>query len=144
MTLIDQLKTQLRRDEGVRTKPYDDEGLPIRGKVTIGVGRNLTDVGLYPDEIDYLLDNDLARRIAALQSALPWTLNLDDARKGVLLNMAFNMGINGLLEFRNMLKLVQSGDYVGAAQAMLDSEWDKEVGDRAHRLSLQMESGDWQ
>ena len=136
MTIID----QLRRDEGVRLKPYRDSV----GKLTIGVGRNLDDVGISSDEADFLLSNDVAYAQRMLEQALPWTVGLGDARNGVLLNMTFNMGIGGLLEFKETLAKIQSGDYAGAAQHMLDSKWAEEVGPRSHRLALQMESGEWQ
>jgi lysozyme len=57
--------------------------------------------------------------------------------------MAFNMGISGLLEFHDTLAKIQTGDYTGAAKGMLQSKWATQVGDRAHRLAIQMESGVW-
>jgi len=136
LTIIEQLK----RDEGVRLKPYQDSV----GKLTIGVGRNLDDVGITPDEADLLLANDVAHASKMLEQSLPWTQGLDDARLGVLLNMTFNMGIGSLMQFRTTLGKIQSGDYAGAAKAMLDSKWAEQVGGRAYRLSIQMESGQWQ
>jgi lysozyme len=136
MNIIDQLK----RDEGVRFKPYKDSV----GKITIGVGRNLDDVGIDAGEADLLLHNDVMRAGLALSTALPWTDALDEVRRAVLLNMAFNMGIHGLLSFKNTLALIQAGDYAGAAENMVQSKWAEQVGPRAHRLALQMESGEWQ
>ena len=60
-----------------------------------------------------------------------------------LKNMAFNMGVAGLLEFRQMLAEVQTADWPGAAAEMLSSKWATQVGDRAHRLALQMTTGEW-
>jgi lysozyme len=91
-----------------------------------------------------MLRNDINDRIDALTRALPWFQNLDDARKGVLLNMAFQLGTDGLLAFKNTLALVQSGDYAGAAAGMLQSLWAKQTPDRAGRLSQQMATGVWQ
>lgn len=131
---------QLTRDEALRLHPYKDSV----GKLTIGVGRNLDDVGISAEEAQVLLQNDVSSAKSKLTQTLPWTGSLDDARFGVLLNMTFNMGIVGLLGFKNMLVLVQSGDYAGAAQEMLNSRWADQVGSRAYRLSIQMESGAWQ
>lgn len=136
MTIVD----QLRRDEGVRLKPYKDSV----GKLTIGVGRNLDDVGISNDEADLLLANDIAFASKMLEQALPWTGGLDQARLGVLLNMTFNMGVGSLLQFHDTLAKIKAGDYVGASEAMLRSKWAEQVGARAHRLALQMESGQWQ
>ena len=133
------LREQLIRDEGMRLKAYRD----TQGLLTIGVGRNLDAVGLYPDEVDYLLDNDLRRVQEQVLIALPWTVSLDEARFGVLLNMCFNLGLRGLLKFREMLSAVETGDWTTAAVEMLDSDWATQVGDRAVRLAKQMESGVW-
>jgi lysozyme len=136
MTIVDQLK----RDERVCAKPYRD----TVGKLTIGVGRNLDDVGLSPDEIELLLRNDIERSRRDLFTHLPWVVGLDDARRGVLLNMCFNMGVHGLCEFRHMLTAVQAGDYETAAKEMAASLWAKQTGARADRLEIQMRTGQWQ
>jgi lysozyme len=134
------LLTQLHRDEGLRLKPYRDQV----GKLTIGVGRNLDDVGISEQEADLLLANDIHAATVSLESAFPWTAGLDEVRKGALLNMTFNMGIHGLSEFRDFLNKMQAGDFRAAAGAMLDSLWARQVGARAERLSIQIETGFWQ
>jgi lysozyme len=138
--MITSLADQLRRDEGTRLHPYKD----TVGKLTIGTGRNLDDVGISQDEADLMLANDIKVATIRLESTFPWTVGLDDVRKSVLVNMTFNMGIGGLAQFKDTLRKVQAGDYAGAAQAMLDSGWAKQVGPRAQRLSIQMEGGSWQ
>ncbi len=87
------LKDQLRADEGERLKPYKDSV----GKLTIGVGRNLDDVGLSTSEVDVLLTNDIDRVLRDLTKQMPWWVGLSDNRQLVLASMAFNMGINRLL-----------------------------------------------
>lgn len=140
MAAISSLADQLRRDEGFRAHPYRDSV----GKVTVGYGRNLDDVGLSEAEADFLLSSDIEAATMRLESTFPWTMGLDEVRKSVLLNMTFNMGIAGLAQFRQMLEAVKTGDYAGAAREMLDSKWAQQVGSRAQRLSIQMESGVWQ
>lgn len=135
MNIFDQLK----RDEGLRLVPYTD----TVGKITIGYGTNLSD-GIDEDEAAYLLNRRAVNAAISLAKALPWTNQLDEARRGVLINMTYNMGIAGLLGFKNTLALVQAGDYDKAAEAMLQSKWADQVGARAHRLSVQMRSGEWQ
>lgn len=136
MTLFDQLK----RDEGLRLSPYKDS----LGKLTIGIGRCLNTVGISAGEAQMLFNNDVIRTTQALASALPWTAGLDPVRLAVLQNMAFNMGVQGLLKFQNTLKLIQVGSYQIAAGEMLKSAWANQVGARAQRLSKQMETGQWQ
>jgi len=138
--MITCLEDQLRRDEGERLKIYQD----TMGKWTIGIGRNLSDVGISPNEAALMLANDIKAATVALESQFPWTVGLEPIRKAVLLNMTFNMGIAGLAEFRQFLSKVQAGDYAGASQDMLQSLWAKQVGPRAQRLAIQMESGFWQ
>lgn len=138
------LARQLRGDEGVRACVYKDS----KGLLTIGIGRlvdkRVKGAGLRPDEIAYLFNNDLDDRIDQLTRRLPWFQNLDDARKGVLLNMSFQMGVDGLLEFEHTLALVRDGKYENAAHAMLQSLWAKQTPERAQRMAEQMRSGVWQ
>lgn len=134
------LTKELRRDEGVVPHAYQDH----LGYLTIGVGRLIDKRkggGLSDDEIDYLLSNDINRFEKQVIDALPWYGKLDDVRQRVLVNMAFNMGIAGLLGFKNTLAMIERGDYAGAAKGMLASKWATQVGDRAKRLSKMMETG---
>lgn len=141
---------QLERHEGVKLTSY----LCPAGKVTIGVGHNLEarpvpgipcEVGhtITPDQARRLLIRDLVDFDRALNDALPWVSSLDDARYGVLLNMAFNLGVQGLRGFRRMLAAVRSGRYSVAASEMLDSVWARQVKGRARELAQQMRTGEW-
>ena len=132
------LAQQLTRDEGLRNKPYVD----TVGKVTIGVGRNLTDVGLYPDEISYLLQNDIALVQTAL-GAFPWYVALDPVRQAAIDNMAFNIGLHGLLGFPSMIHYLTIPDWYNASQQALQSTWATQVGDRATRIAQQILTGQW-
>jgi lysozyme len=136
---ITDIYSQLRRDEGMRPFPYTDTA----GKLTIGVGRNLTDDGLLQNEIDFLLGNDVANVTEELLDRLPWFKSLDDARQGVLLNMCFNLGFPKLEEFAKFLAACAQGDWSTAADEMKNSAWAREVGDRAVRLEEQMRTGVW-
>lgn len=138
--MITNLKDQLIRDEGVVLTAYVDSV----GKTTVGVGRNLVDVGLSLEEAMVMLTTDIARVTLGICKALPWTESLDEVRKSVLLNMAFNLGIAGLLKFTKTLDLVKVKDYAGASREMLKSKWATQVGVRAIRLSQQMLTGVWQ
>lgn len=140
--MISELTKQLRSDEGVVSHAYQDH----LGYWTIGVGRLIDKRkggGLRPFEIDYLLRNDIEDRINELTKRLPWFQDLDDARRGVLLNMSFQMGVDGLLGFKNTLEMIRQGDYDKAADGMLNSLWARQTPERAKRLSLQMRTGAW-
>lgn len=129
--------SQLRLHEGERLKPYRCTA----GKLTIGVGRNLEDRGITREESAYLLANDIANEERELLRALPWVAQLDEVRQRVLLDMSFNLGIVGLLGFKNTLATIRAGDYTKAASMMLDSKWARQVGQRAERLSRMMATG---
>jgi lysozyme len=131
------LNAELKRDEGINLKPYRD----TVGKLTIGIGRNLDDVGITEDEANALLRADVNRTIADLDRQLSWWRNLSEVRQRVLVNMAFNLGIGGLMKFQKMLTAMKSGDYVSAAQEALDSAWASQVGARADRLSRMIADG---
>lgn len=139
----EELVKQLRRDEGERLSAYQDH----LGYWTIGVGR-LIDArkggGITPEESAYLLSNDIDRCLQSLETQLPWTKDLDDARKGVLVAMRFQMGLKGLLGFKNTLEMIRKGQYEEAAKGMLQSVWAQQTPQRAQRLSKQLKTGEWQ
>lgn len=133
----DALANQLIIDEGAKLKPYKD----TVGKLTIGIGRNLDDVGISKAEALMMLDADIDKVCDQLDAVLPWWKSMTDRRQEVLANMAFNLGINKLLGFVNTLRMMHAGDYKGAADGMLNSTWAKQVGARAERLAQMMREG---
>lgn len=138
----EELKKQLIRDEGVVEHAYQDH----LGYWTIGVGRLIDKRKggkLRPNEIEFLLENDITDREQELTKRIPWFTKLDKARQGVLLNMSFQMGVEGLLGFKNTLKMVETGKYEDAARGMLQSLWARQTPERAKRLSEQMRTGVW-
>lgn len=130
------LETALIRSEGARLKPYED----TVGKVTIGVGRNLTDCGISKDEMFYLLRNDIAACVADCRT-FAWFEDLNDVRQRAVVEMRFNLGPAKLRTFKTTLTYIASGEYLLAAANMLKSKWARQVGQRAVRLARQMETG---
>lgn len=133
------LEQLLTLHEGKKNKPYKD----TVGKTTIGIGRNLDDKGLSDSEVLYLFRNDLQQHSKEVEQAFPWVSGLDPARRAVLIDMCFNMGIGGLSQFKRTLELIRNGEYEKAAVAMLQSKWATQVGNRAKRLSEMMRTGSW-
>ena len=146
---LEKLEAQLAIDEGKRLTAY----LDTVGVLTVGIGHNcaadpVPGVLKAGDSIDdetcsELFREDIQESIDQLDKHLPWWSNLDDVRQNVLANMVFNLGIHGLLQFRNTLKFIECHSYEMAADGMLASLWARQVGDRAKRLAEQMRSGDW-
>ena len=137
--MADKLIDMLIDHEGMRRKPYRCTA----GKLTIGVGRNLDDRGISPDEAMYMLANDIRDARRELSAAFPWFDKLDDVRQAVLIDMHVNLGLSRLQGFRNTLALIGVGKYEAAAQEMLNSKWAEQVGRRAQRLSRMMATGRW-
>jgi lysozyme len=131
------LKQELEIDEGKRRKPYVD----TVDKVSIGIGRNLTDNGVSDAEIDFMLENDIDGVEADLDRHIFWWRSMDEVRQRVLANMCFNMGITRLMGFRNTLHWMKQGRYAAAADGMLMSKWASQVGARATRLARMMRDG---
>lgn len=145
---LTKLKARLNVSEGNREFPYDDatgkrhaRGVAVQGYLTVGVGHNLDAKPLSPKVIDLILEEDIADAMADLDRRLPWWSKLDPVRQSVLVDMTFNMGINKLLGFVNTLRMVQSGDYLGASKGMMNSLWAKQVGRRAEELARMMRTG---
>ena len=132
------LIAELRRDEGVEYTPYLDT-VDVR---TVGVGHNLQAKPIpmgwtYPltdAQVDHLLADDLKTVFDGLDAKLPWWRTLDYPRQRVLANMAFNIGIGGLMGFNNTLAAVKQGRYNAAGTGMAASKWATQVGARADRL----------
>ena len=133
LKLVDELSV----DEGRKPRIYVD----TVGKITGGVGRNLSDRPFFEDEIDLMLKNDIKLVEADLDANLPWWRTMSDARQRALSNLCFNMGITTLLQFKNSLALLKAGKWDEAAAAFMCSKWAKQVGNRAIRVTNQIRNG---
>lgn len=135
----DQLIEDLKRDEGLRLTAYRD----TVGVWTVGYGHAHVPPGTIwtRQKAEQVLRDDALKHGRELEAKAPWIANLDPVRRRVLWNMAFNLGVNGLLGFKNTLAMIQRGEYAKAAQGMLNSKWARQVGQRAQRLANQMRDG---
>ncbi len=123
----------LKRHEGFRAKPYRCTA----GKLTIGYGRNLDDVGISEKEAEALLANDVAKALEHLRLE-PYWLDLNEERQAVLLNMVVNLGWPRFSGFAKMRQALKAGDYDRAADEMQDSAWYRQVKGRAVELESLM------
>lgn len=135
----DKLRAMLIRHEGLRLKPYEDS---VEKKMTIGVGRNLTDNGILESEAYTMLDNDIALATVDAQRIDVFSL-LDLVRQDVLVSMVFNMGLHRVQGFKKMLAALERGDWADAAAEMRDSRWAMQVGNRAIELAAMIRSGEY-
>ena len=135
--MMHSIEDQLILHEGLRLKPYRCTA----GKLTIGVGRNLEDKGISHDEAMLLLRNDIAEVTVQLEQ-FDWFRALGPVRRKVLVDMAFNLGMAGLLGFQKMIEALKQGDYEAAADEMVYSRWYRQVGERGRRLERMMRTGE--
>lgn len=138
----------LQRDEGLRLLVYDDAtgkpltpGMTVIGHPTIAYGRALDVRGITAGEAAAWLSDDIAAFDSELTQRLPVYATLNLVRQRVMIEMAFNLGVVGLLQFHNMLDALARGDWLHASAEMICSHWFKQVGDRARRLSALMRTG---
>ncbi len=131
------LTIQLIRHEGKQNTLYEVNGIPH-----IGIGHNLR-FPISDAAVAQIFRDDLGAVVDEVQKRLPWMLTLTSARQAVLYDMAFNMGVTGLLHFPLMLEALQAHDYRAAARELLDSTYAGQVGHRATELALQLETGGW-
>jgi lysozyme len=113
------IEEELIRDEGLKLKPY----MCPAGKLTIGIGRNIEDVGISEDEALYLLRNDIENCNTDLTEMGFQFYNFSPNRWRVLVNMRFNLGPNRFRQFKKMIAALRDGDYEKAADEMMDSKW---------------------
>jgi lysozyme len=143
---IESDREQLAFDEGRRNKPYKDG----KGHWTAGIGHLMSKDekkeyppgSTVPDEVvDKWFAEDIAEAYQGTERILKKVgiPDLPAEAKSILTNMVFNMGVSGVLEFKETLKLLKKGDYKAASVEMLDSDWHRiDVGPRAVRLSDRM------
>lgn len=132
-----ELRALLTRHEGYRRHPYRCTA----GKLTIGVGRNLDDVGIDEDEARYLLEKDITRCVADL-STFQWFETLDRIRQRALIDMRFQLGPTRFRGFKKMIAALARKDYAAAAQEALDSQYGRQDAPaRAKEIAAMLRTG---
>lgn len=142
------LVDMLEFDEGFKNRVYDDKTgkdviIPSGGAATIGIGINLKTT-LMPREVARhwcavcCCDLDAGLSVGRYGSIY---CQLDDARQFALINMAFNMGLSRLQEFRKTWEWLRQGKFGRASAEALDSLWSRQVGSRADRIAFVIRTG---
>jgi lysozyme len=119
-------KELIIKHENLKLKPYKDSV----GKLTIGVGRNLEDVGISKNEALYLLENDIKRSEKELKEIFENFDELPEQVKIVLIDMIFNLGKSRFLKFKKMIKAIKEEDFKRAAEEAKNSKWCRQVKSR--------------
>lgn len=130
------VRRRIRQHEGYRQFPYKD----TVDVLTIGIGRNLEAKGLNHDEVELMFNNDFRDAEQAAASLDCWT-RCNEVRRGVLVEMVFQMGLGGVLTFEKFLAAAEDEDWEEAADEMLDSRWARQTPRRARTLADTMRNG---
>lgn len=138
--------------EKCELKPYRCSA----GYLTIGIGRNLEtnpltseeqkvvgnwQCGITKNAAFFLLKNDIAKAMKDCKSKIPFWQQLDNERQYALLDMTFNLGIKGVLNFKKMLSAMGCGDWEKAAEECLNSKYAAQTGQRAKRIAETIRTG---
>lgn len=126
----DLAKRLLEKDEGLQQYPY-----LLNGILHIGYGFNLDEVGIYPEEAEFILENRI--RMAEkelLRNNLDYPM-LSENRQAILLSLCYNMGISRLLSFRKFFEAISYKDWPRAAMELLDSKAAQQNPARMEKLA---------
>lgn len=139
---------RLKEHEGYKQYPYQCTA----GKLTIGIGFNLDDVG-FSEEESLIILKIRTEKLTEKLDKYSWFKTLNVARKDIVINMAYNLGINGVIGFKGMIKAIISKDFELAAKEMLykdgknsrkgRSKYYVDVKGRAKELATLMIRGDY-
>tara|TARA_B110000902_G_C14115238_1_gene515953 strand:- start:320 stop:739 length:420 start_codon:yes stop_codon:yes gene_type:complete len=133
----ERLMLTLIRHEGIKYKPYKCTA----GKLTIGVGRNLEDVGVSESEAMRMLKNDVAAVAAQCMGSFYWFDGLNDHRQEAIINLVFNMGLSKFKQFKKTISYIESGDFKMAGSELLDSNYARQVKGRAVEVANMLSDG---
>lgn len=149
MTKLDEM---IVRHEAKRYRPYMDCcgkpwrecRCPRKGKLTVGIGRNMDNVPFSEDEIQLLYSNDKARAVAACERAFAWFKNLNEARTAAVISLVFNMGLEGFrMNNPKATGAMSDGRWEDAANELLDGPWKDQVGQRAFEIADMIRTGEY-
>lgn len=132
------LREHLKREEGEKFKPYRCTS----GKLTIGVGRNLQDVGISQDESDYLLFNDIQKVLIQVERMFPEYEYWKVGRIVAVCSMLFQMGVGGFLGFKSTIRYIKQDKWEEAANQAMQSRWATQTPNRARRVCEMLRTGE--
>ena len=141
----------LNYEEGFSAKPYYCSA----GYPTIGIGQRIGPKGAPLSQYQFTVSKQLAavwlseelqQKVADMSAHANITAAMvacNDARKAILISMAYQMGADGLAKFTNTLKAISEKRWSDAKSGMMNSAWAKQTPNRANRHAIQMLTGSW-
>lgn len=136
----ERLLGSVKKHEGFRPRVYLDH----LGNPTIGYGTRVNEIELDEQTAEMWLLNELLEKRERLCSVMGFEV-LSEVRQDVILEMAYQMGVGGVLRFKRMWAAIHAGRWDEAADEMLDSRWHREqTPERAWLLSQRMRTNHWE
>jgi lysozyme len=146
--MTETLADRIERHEGF--EPYPKADNRFKGtSLVIGFGHDITPqqaAGQYANGVGYgealsILEADIANCATEAQNRLPFYENLSPVRQDVVLEMIFQLGIDGVLKFHDMIAALEAGDWAEAAKQMTNSQWHAQTPARCEELAALMAAG---
>jgi len=131
------LMDMIKKHEGFRSKPY----ICTAGKMTIGYGRNIEDIGISEQEATFLIKNDINRSIIELEFIFSDFNTFSENRQNALIDMIFNLGSNRFNSFKKMIKAINKNDWNEASIQAENSKWHNQVKNRALTIERLLKHG---
>jgi lysozyme len=116
--------------EGFSAKPYPD---PLHGWDVPTFGYGLTYIT--KDESEMIVRNRIGMIKTELAKHKPVFKLLSPTRQNALIEMAYQLGVNGCLNFMRMWSALEQGNYQQAYLEALDSRWAKQTPRRAKTVA---------
>ena len=127
----ERLRETIIRHEGIRLDMYQD----TLGIWTLGVGHNIEEKGISQAVMELMLEEDLAEAVSELKRSVSFFSKMPEQVQEALVNLAFNMGIPRLMQFKKTLAYLRDGNFEAAADELLDSRYAEQVRRRADEVA---------
>lgn len=131
----------LEQEEGYRPLLYDDatgrqvlKGSVLVGNPTIGIGWDVAATPISLARARIILGWMVDDKIGPLAAAAPWISDMSEPRQRALADMAYQLGVTGLLKFNTFMSLMQAGQYDQAAEDLETTAWWDQVGERGPKI----------
>ena len=144
--MIDDLKKELRQDEGCEYKIYKCTA----GKPTFGIGHMVkpddpeygapTGTFVMPMRVEEAFSEDVRNALKDCHTIFPDFFHFPEEVQKILANMVFQLGFNRFLKFRKLIAAVEARNWNSAADEMRDSLWNKQTHARSERLIARMKN----
>jgi lysozyme len=131
--MMENVLKSIAENEGFSPVAYPD---PLSKGEPYTFGHGLTSIT--ESESMEIVKNRVISIVSALSIKLPYFTSLPDDAKEVLIEMAYQLGVSGLLAFKNTLDMIKKGDFVGASKNMMLSRWASQTPKRALKLSRKL------